>query len=86
MTATLYDPVGVRQVRAVGDPIEEALGVVDIAFLHDDGTVSTKPATTTKQRRVHRAPISGAEVALLRTGCGLPGDADRQPFMESKRS
>ena len=33
--ATLDDAVGARQIRASGDPIEKALGMVDIAFLHD---------------------------------------------------
>src|SRR5262245_10931159 len=32
-----------------------------------DHAVWTKPAATTKQRRLHRVPISGAAVALLRS-------------------
>jgi integrase len=57
-------------------------------------TVWTKPAATTKQRRLHRAPISRAAVALLRTvrerapeGCPwvFPGDVDGQPLIEIKR-
>ncbi len=34
VAATLDDPVAARQIRAFGDPIEEALGMVDVAFLH----------------------------------------------------
>lgn len=56
--------------------------------------VWTKPAATTKQRRLHRAPISRAAVALLRTvrervpeDCPwvFPGDVDGQPLIEIKR-
>ena len=56
--------------------------------------VWTKPAATTKQRRLHRAPISGATVALLRTirarvpeDCPwvFPGDVEGQPLIEIKR-
>jgi integrase len=59
-----------------------------------DRAVWTKPAATTKQRRVHRAPISGAAVQLLRTmkastpqGCPwvFPGYAEGKPVHEIKR-
>jgi integrase len=59
-----------------------------------DGAVWTKPAATTKQRRLHRTPISGATVALLRTirarvpaECPwvFPGDAEGKPVQEIKR-
>lgn len=56
--------------------------------------VWTKPAANTKQRRLHRAPLSGAAVALLRTirarvpnDCPwvFPGDAEGKPLQEMKR-
>jgi integrase len=56
--------------------------------------VWTKPAATTKQRRLHRTPISGAAVALLRAirfhvadDCPwvFPGDAPGKPVIEIKR-
>jgi len=59
-----------------------------------DRAVWTKPAATTKQRRLHRAPISGAAVQLLRTmkastpkGCPwvFPGYAEGKPVHEIKR-
>ena len=59
-----------------------------------DGAVWTKPAATTKQRRLHRTPVSGAVVALLRTirlrvpqDCPwiFPGDAPGKPMQEIKR-
>jgi integrase len=59
-----------------------------------DRAVWTKPAATTKQKRLHRAPISGATVALLRTirasvpaDCPwvFPGDAEGKPVQEIKR-
>jgi integrase len=59
-----------------------------------DAAVWTKPAATTKQRRLHRTPISGAAVALLRTiragvpaDCPwvFPGDAESKPVQEIKR-
>lgn len=54
----------------------------------------TKPAATTKQRRLHRAPLSGAAVALLRTirtrvpedsPWVFPGEAEGKPLIELKR-
>jgi integrase len=59
-----------------------------------DRAVWTKPAHTTKQRRLHRTPISGAAVQLLRTirtrvseDCPwvFPGDAKGKPIHEIKR-
>jgi len=59
-----------------------------------DAAVWIKPAATTKQRRLHRAPISTAAAALLRTiqlhvpeGCEwvFPGDAEGKPLQEIKR-
>jgi len=59
-----------------------------------DRAVWTKPAHTTKQRRLHRTPISGAAVQLLRTirarvpaECPwvFPGDAEGKPIHEIKR-
>jgi len=59
-----------------------------------DEAVWTKPAATTKQRRLHRTPISGAAVQLLRTirlrvptNCPwvFPGDAPDKPLQEIKR-
>jgi integrase len=59
-----------------------------------DAAVWTKPAATTKQRRLHRTPISGATVELLRTirnrvpkDCPwvFPGDAEDKPLQEIKR-
>ncbi|MBI2717252.1 MAG: tyrosine-type recombinase/integrase [Rhizobiales bacterium] len=56
--------------------------------------VWTKPAATTKQKRQHRAPISGAMVALLRSirttlpqdnPWVFPGDAEGKPIQEIKR-
>jgi integrase len=53
-----------------------------------------KPAATTKQRRLHRAPISSAAAALLRTirqraprDCEwvFPGDAEGKPLQDIKR-
>jgi integrase len=53
-----------------------------------------KPAVMTKQRRLHRAPLSGAAVALLRLirervpqDCPwvFPGDAEGRPLIEIKR-
>lgn len=54
----------------------------------------TKPATTTKQRRVHRVPISDEAAAIVRlrrqavfTGCPwlFPGDKPGQPVQEIRR-
>lgn len=59
-----------------------------------DRAVWTKPAATTKQRKLHRTPISGATVQLLRMirarvpeGCPwvFPGDANGKPVQEIKR-
>jgi integrase len=59
-----------------------------------DRALWTKPAATTKQRRLHRTPISGATVALLRMiradvpdDCPwvFPGDAPGRPIVEIKR-
>jgi integrase len=59
-----------------------------------DRAVWTKPAATTKQRKLHRTPISGAAVQLLRTirdrvpaECpwAFPGDAEGKPVHEIKR-
>ncbi len=59
-----------------------------------DRAVWTKPAHMTKQRRLHRTPISGAAVQLLRTiRAGLPEDcpwvfpgyAEGKPLHEIKR-
>jgi integrase len=59
-----------------------------------DRAVWTKPAATTKQRRLHRAPISGVAVALLGAirlqvadDCPwvFPGDAPGKPIIEIKR-
>jgi integrase len=59
-----------------------------------DRAVWTKPAATTKQRKLHRTPISGAAVQLLRTirthspkNCPwvFPGDANGKPVQEIKR-
>jgi integrase len=56
--------------------------------------VWTKPAATTKQRRLHRAPLSSAAVQLLlmiRAGVPddcpwvFPGDAEGKPVQEVKR-
>jgi integrase len=56
--------------------------------------VWTKPAATTKQRRLHRTPLSSAAVQLLATiragvpdGCPFvfPGDAPGKPVQEVKR-
>ena len=56
--------------------------------------VWTKPAATTKQRKLHRTPISGAAVQLLRIirarvpkECPwvFPGDANGKPVQEIKR-
>lgn len=56
--------------------------------------VWTKPAATTKQRQLHRTPISGALVQLIRTirlrvpeECPwvFPGDAPEKPVQEIKR-
>jgi integrase len=60
-----------------------------------DAGLWIKPAATTKQRRLHRAPLSGAAVALLRTirtrvpeDCPwvFPGDVEGQPLVEIKKS
>jgi len=54
----------------------------------------TKPATTTKQRRVHRVPISDEAAAIVRqqkqavfSGCAwlFPGDTPGQPVQEVRR-
>ena len=54
----------------------------------------TKPATTTKQRRVHRVPISDEAAAIVRlrrqavfAGCPwlFPGDTPGQPVQEIRR-
>jgi len=54
----------------------------------------TKPATTTKQRRVHRVPISDEAAAIVRlrrqavfAGCPwlFPGDVPGQPVQEIRR-
>lgn len=54
----------------------------------------TKPATTTKQRRVHRVPISDQAAAIVRlrrqvmlAGCPwlFPGDTPGQPVQEVRR-
>ena len=59
-----------------------------------DAAVWIKPAATTKQRRLHRAPISVSAAALLRTirlrvpeDCEwvFPGDADGKPLQDIKR-
>ncbi len=59
-----------------------------------EGAVWTKPAASTKQRRLHRTPISGAVAQLLRTirlrvpeDCPwvFPGDAPEKPVQEIKR-
>lgn len=59
-----------------------------------DAAVWTKPAATTKQRRLHRTPISGALVQLLRTirlrvseDCPwvFPGKDPEKPVHEIKR-
>lgn len=59
-----------------------------------DAAVWIKPAATTKQRRLHRAPISAFAAALLRTirlrvpeDCGwvFPGDAEGKPLQDIKR-
>lgn len=59
-----------------------------------EGGVWTKPAATTKQRRLHRTPLSSATVQLLATiragvpaGCPwvFPGDAEGKPVQEIKR-
>lgn len=59
-----------------------------------DAAVWTKPAATTKQRRLHRTPISGALVQLLRTirqrvpeDCPwvFPGQDPEKPVHEIKR-
>ena len=59
-----------------------------------DRAVWTKPAATTKQRKLHRTPISGAAVQLLRIirarvpkECPwvFPGDANGKPVQEIKR-
>lgn len=59
-----------------------------------DRAVWTKPAATTKQRKLHRTPISGASVQLLRTirarvpdTCPwvFPGDTNGKPVQEIKR-
>jgi integrase len=59
-----------------------------------DRAVWIKPAHTTKQRRLHRTPISGAAVQLLRIirarvpeDCPwvFPGDAEGKPVHEIKR-
>jgi integrase len=56
--------------------------------------VWTKPAATTKQRRLHRAPLSGAAVQLLKSvragtpaDCPwvFPGDVEGKPVHEIKR-
>ena len=59
-----------------------------------EAAVWIKPAATTKQRRLHRAPISGSAAALLRTirlrmpeGCEwvFPGGAEGKPLQDIKR-
>ena len=59
-----------------------------------DRAVWTKPAATTKQRKLHRTPISGAAVQLLRTIRThspknflwvFPGDVNGKPVQEIKR-
>ncbi len=59
-----------------------------------EAAVWTKPAATTKQRRLHRAPLSAAAVQLLKTiragvsaDCPwvFPGDAAGKPVHEIKR-
>lgn len=59
-----------------------------------DRAIWTKPAATTKQRRLHRTPISGATVQLLRkirarvpenNPWVFPGDVDGKPIQEVKR-
>lgn len=59
-----------------------------------EAAVWTKPAATTKQRRLHRAPLSGAAVQLLKAiragvpaDCPwvFPGDAAGKPVHEIKR-
>lgn len=59
-----------------------------------DAGVWTKPAAATKQKRMHRVPISGATVQLLRSARSLvtadcpwvfPGDAAGKPVQEIKR-
>jgi len=59
-----------------------------------DVGVWTKPAAATKQKRLHRVPISGATVQLLRAvrstvppDCPwvFPGDVDGKPVQEIKR-
>jgi integrase len=59
-----------------------------------DRAVWTKPAATTKQRKLHRTPLSSAAVQLLRTILArtpekcpwvFPGDAHGKPVQEIKR-
>ncbi|MFO0344859.1 MAG: tyrosine-type recombinase/integrase [Labrys sp. (in: a-proteobacteria)] len=59
-----------------------------------DAAVWIKPAATTKQRRLHRAPISVSAAALLRTirlrvpeECEwvFPGEAEGKPLQDIKR-
>lgn len=59
-----------------------------------DGGVWTKPAATTKQKRLHRVPISSAVVDLLKSirpsvpaDCPwvFPGDVEGKPIQEIKR-
>jgi integrase len=60
-----------------------------------DAAVWIKPAATTKQRRLHRAPISASAAALLRTirlrvpeDCEwvFPGDAEGKPLQDIRTS
>lgn len=59
-----------------------------------ESAIWVKPAAMTKQRRLHRTPLSGAAVALLRlirervpNDCPwvFPGDAEGKPLIEIKR-
>lgn len=83
----------IRLLMLTGARRGEALNARWEQFDLDRG-VWTKPAATTKQRRLHRTPISRATVALLRTvrarvpkNCPwvFPGDVDGQPLIEIKR-